>query len=107
MTKTQTHTLAAPGVDLVYDVRGPLPPSGGRPVLFMIGQPMTAEGSDALAAHLTDRTVVTYDPRGRFAERWEGHESPTYKIVSASGGGLYSGFRRTFEDLRSKAQRVK
>ncbi|MEU8328963.1 alpha/beta hydrolase [Micromonospora sp. NPDC048839] len=64
MTTTQTHTLAVPGVDLVYDVRGPLPPSGGRPVLLMIGQPMTAEGFTALAPHFTDRTVVTYDPRG-------------------------------------------
>ncbi|MEU4337104.1 alpha/beta hydrolase [Micromonospora lupini] len=64
MTTPQTHTLAAPGVDLVYDVRGPLPPVGGRRVLLMIGQPMTAEGFDALAAHLTDRTLVTYDPRG-------------------------------------------
>ena len=64
MTETQTHTLAVPGVDLVYDVRGPLPPAGGRPVLLMIGQPMTAEGFGALAAHFPDRTVVTYDPRG-------------------------------------------
>jgi pimeloyl-ACP methyl ester carboxylesterase len=64
MTKTQTRTLAAPGADLVYDVRGPLPPAGGRPALLMIGQPMTAEGFEALAAHFTDRTVVTYDPRG-------------------------------------------
>ncbi|MFJ6198082.1 alpha/beta fold hydrolase [Micromonospora sp. NPDC092111] len=64
MTKTQTHTLAAPGVDLVYDVRGPLPPAGGAPALFMIGQPMTAGGFDSLAAHFTDRTVITYDPRG-------------------------------------------
>ena len=61
---TQTQTLALPEVDLVYDVRGPLPPAGGRPVLIMIGQPMTAEGFDSLAAHFTDRTVVTYDPRG-------------------------------------------
>jgi pimeloyl-ACP methyl ester carboxylesterase len=61
---TKTHTLAVPGVDLVYDVRGPLPPAGGRPALLMIGQPMTAEGFDSLAAHFTDRTVVTYDPRG-------------------------------------------
>ncbi|MFK3983844.1 alpha/beta fold hydrolase [Micromonospora sp. NPDC050397] len=60
----QTYTLATPGVDLVYDVRGPLPPSGGRPALLMIGQPMTAEGFEALAEHFTDRTVVTYDPRG-------------------------------------------
>ncbi|MFI5836177.1 alpha/beta fold hydrolase [Micromonospora sp. NPDC051300] len=64
MTTTRTHTLAVPGADLVYDVRGPLPPSDGRPVLLMIGQPMTAEGFAALAEHLADRTVVTYDPRG-------------------------------------------
>ncbi|MFI7541834.1 alpha/beta fold hydrolase [Actinoplanes sp. NPDC049599] len=61
---TKTFTLAAPGVDLVYDVRGPLPPADGRPVLLMIGQPMTAEGFGALAEHFPDRTVVTYDPRG-------------------------------------------
>ncbi|MET8525226.1 alpha/beta hydrolase [Micromonospora sp. NPDC005172] len=64
MTTKQTHHLAVPGVDLVYDVRGPLPPADGRPALLMIGQPMTAEGFDALAPHFTDRTVVTYDPRG-------------------------------------------
>ncbi|MEV0002937.1 alpha/beta hydrolase [Micromonospora sp. NPDC050980] len=64
MTTTRTHTLAVPGADLVYDVRGPLPPPDGRPVLLMIGQPMTAEGFAALAEHLADRTVVTYDPRG-------------------------------------------
>ncbi|WFE54511.1 alpha/beta hydrolase [Micromonospora sp. WMMD1155] len=64
MTTMQTHTLAVPGADLAYDVRGPLPPTGGRPVLLMIGQPMTAEGFSALAPHFTDRTVVTYDPRG-------------------------------------------
>ncbi|GAA3918491.1 alpha/beta hydrolase [Amorphoplanes auranticolor] len=64
MTQPQTHTLAAPGADLVYDVRGPLPPAGGRPALLMIGQPMSAEGFTALAGHFTDRTVVTYDPRG-------------------------------------------
>jgi pimeloyl-ACP methyl ester carboxylesterase len=64
MTQTQTHTLAVPGADLVYDVRGPLPPAEGRPALLMIGQPMTAEGFTALSGHFTDRTVVTYDPRG-------------------------------------------
>ncbi|SCG64359.1 alpha/beta fold hydrolase [Micromonospora humi] len=64
MTTTRTHTLAVPGADLVYDVRGPLPPADGRPVLLMIGQPMTAEGFSALVEHFADRTVVTYDPRG-------------------------------------------
>jgi pimeloyl-ACP methyl ester carboxylesterase len=61
MTDPQTHTLALPDVDLVYDVRGP---ADGRPALLMIGQPMTADGFVALAGHFTDRTVVTYDPRG-------------------------------------------
>jgi pimeloyl-ACP methyl ester carboxylesterase len=64
MTNAQTHTLAVPGADLVYDVRGPLPPAGGLPALLMIGQPMTADGFGALATYFTDRTVVTYDPRG-------------------------------------------
>lgn len=64
MTEIQTQTLALPDVDLVYDVRGPLPTTDGRPLLFMIGQPMTADGFADLAAQLPDRTVVTYDPRG-------------------------------------------
>jgi len=64
MTQTQTHTLALPGAELVYDVRGPLPPVDGRPVLLLIGQPMTAAGFESLAGHFPDRTVVTYDPRG-------------------------------------------
>ncbi|MEU2667188.1 alpha/beta fold hydrolase [Micromonospora sp. DT46] len=64
MTTMETHTLAAPGVDLVYDVRSPLSASGGHRTLLMIGQPMAAEGFNALATHFTDRTVVTYDPRG-------------------------------------------
>jgi pimeloyl-ACP methyl ester carboxylesterase len=63
-TAMTTHTLATPEVDLAYDVLGPLPTAGGRPALVMIGQPMTADGFSALAAHFPDRTVVTYDPRG-------------------------------------------
>jgi pimeloyl-ACP methyl ester carboxylesterase len=59
-----THLLATPDVDLAYDVCGPLPTTDGRPPLFMIAQPMTAEGFDALRGHFPDRTVVTYDPRG-------------------------------------------
>ncbi|RAO34027.1 putative hydrolase [Micromonospora saelicesensis] len=64
MQDIQTHTLVIPGVDLVYDVRGPLPPTGTHRALLMIGQPMAAEGFTALAPHFTDRTVLTYDPRG-------------------------------------------
>jgi pimeloyl-ACP methyl ester carboxylesterase len=61
---TTMHTLKTNGADVAYDVHGPLPTSDGRPPLFMIGQPMTASGFDALASHFPDRTVITYDPRG-------------------------------------------
>jgi pimeloyl-ACP methyl ester carboxylesterase len=61
---TETHTLNLPDVDLVYDVHGPVPTTDGRPLLFLIGQPMCADGFAHLAAQLPDRTVVTYDPRG-------------------------------------------
>jgi pimeloyl-ACP methyl ester carboxylesterase len=60
----ETLTLATPEVDLVYDVHGPLPTADGRPPLLMIGQPMEAGGFYTLVSHFTDRTVVTYDPRG-------------------------------------------
>ena len=61
---TETRTLALPEVDLVYDVHGAVPPENGGRLLFMIGQPMCADGFEHLAAQFPDRTVVTYDPRG-------------------------------------------
>ena len=65
MTDTTPHrTLDVPGASIAYDVRGPLPTADGRPPLVLIGQPMDAKGFGTLASHFTDRTVVTYDPRG-------------------------------------------
>ena len=61
MTEPTTHTLAAPGATLTYDVRKVDSPA---PVLFLIGSPMGAGGFVTLAGHFADRTVVTYDPRG-------------------------------------------
>ena len=61
---TTTRTLETAEAGIAYDVDGPLPTADGRPPLLMIGQPMTASGFAALASHLPDRTVVTYDPRG-------------------------------------------
>jgi pimeloyl-ACP methyl ester carboxylesterase len=93
---TATHTLRTAEADIVYDVRGPLPPAGGRPPLFMIGQPMTASGFDALASHFPDRTVVTYDPRGLGrSTRKDGRvdNSPTvqaedvHAVIEALGAG--------------------
>jgi pimeloyl-ACP methyl ester carboxylesterase len=62
MTEPKTHTLDAPGAVLHYDVRSN--DSSAEPVLLLIGSPMGAEGFVTLARHFTDRTVVTYDPRG-------------------------------------------
>jgi pimeloyl-ACP methyl ester carboxylesterase len=62
MTQPETHTLAAPGAVLHYDVRRN--DDSTQPVLLLIGSPMSASGFDTLAGHFTDRTVVTYDPRG-------------------------------------------
>ena len=62
MTEPTTHTLDVPGAVLTYDVRPAA--SGSTPVLLLIGSPMGASGFGTLAGHFTDRTVVTYDPRG-------------------------------------------
>ena len=62
MTEAKTHTLDAPGAVLYYDVRSN--DASTKPVLLLIGSPMGAEGFVTLAGHFSDRTVVTYDPRG-------------------------------------------
>jgi pimeloyl-ACP methyl ester carboxylesterase len=63
MTEPVTRTLDVPGATLTFDVRGDLA-DRDQPVLLMIGSPMGASGFPTLASHFTDRTVVTYDPRG-------------------------------------------
>ena len=63
-TSTETRTLETPDVDLVFEVRRPSTPDAGRPTLVLAGHPMDARGFDSLASHFTDRTVVSYDPRG-------------------------------------------
>ncbi|GEK23264.1 alpha/beta fold hydrolase [Cellulomonas xylanilytica] len=64
MTRPTTHTLDVPGATLTYDVRGALPAADGRLPLLLVGQPMDASGFGTLASYLSDRTIVTYDPRG-------------------------------------------
>ncbi|HEV8402604.1 MAG TPA: alpha/beta hydrolase [Candidatus Limnocylindrales bacterium] len=63
LTEPTTRTLEAPGATITYDIRAPRT-DGGAPVLLLIGSPMGASGFGTLASHFTDRTVVTYDPRG-------------------------------------------
>ena len=61
----ETHTLRVPGAVLTYDIRRN--GSSSEPVLLTIASPMGAAGFVSLARRFSDRTVVTYDPRG--AER--------------------------------------
>jgi pimeloyl-ACP methyl ester carboxylesterase len=61
-TQLTTHTLDVPGATLTYDIRRS--DAGTEPILVLIGFPMAAAGFGSLAKHFTDRTVVTYDPRG-------------------------------------------
>jgi pimeloyl-ACP methyl ester carboxylesterase len=65
MTEKTTHTIAAPGATITYDIR-PSQSTTERP-LILIGSPMGASGFETLAGFFADRTIVTYDPRG--AER--------------------------------------
>lgn len=61
LTEATTRTLDVPGASLTYDVRTG---SSDAPPLFLVGLPMAAAGFRTLASHFTDRTVMTYDPRG-------------------------------------------
>lgn len=94
LTEESTRTLAVPGATLTYDVR-PGGSSDATP-LFLIGSPMAAPGFGTLAGHFTDRTVVTYDPRG--SERSEltepttpptpeQHADDVHRIIQKLGGG--------------------
>src|SRR5438270_12870889 len=47
---------------MTYDLRPN--DSSTEPLLLLIGSPMGASGFGTLAGYFTDRTVVTYDPRG-------------------------------------------
>jgi pimeloyl-ACP methyl ester carboxylesterase len=95
MTEATTHTLEVPGATLTYDIRRneattELP-------LMLIGSPMGAAGFGTLAEHFSDRTIVTYDPRG--AERStkadpltpstpQDHGDDLHRIIEKVGGPI-------------------
>ena len=93
MISPTTHTMDVVGATLTYDVREADSPA---PALFLIGSPMGAGGFVTLASHFTDRTVVTYDPRG--VERSpkadpasestpQQHADDLHRIITALGAG--------------------
>ena len=74
-TEPTTRTLEVPNAVLTYDVRPN--PSASAPVLVLIASPMGASGFGTFASHFTDRTVVTYDPRGVERSRKSDPTSPS------------------------------
>src|SRR5829696_1448245 len=89
-----THTLNVSGATLTYDVRRN--DTSAEPILVLIGSPMGAAGFGTLSQHFSDRTVVTYDPRG--VERSlktdptspvtpEVHADDLHRLIQAIGGG--------------------
>ena len=94
MTALTTRTLEAPGATITYDVR-PVD-AATEPPLMLIGSPMAAAGFTTLAGHFTDRTVITYDPRGverspKGAPTSEStpdqHADDIHRVIAAVGGG--------------------
>jgi pimeloyl-ACP methyl ester carboxylesterase len=94
MTEPISHTLEVPGAVLTYDVRRN--ESSTAPVLLLIGSPMGASGFGTLAGHFTDRTVVTYDPRGvERSKRTDGatestpdmHADDLHRLIAALNAG--------------------
>ncbi len=94
MTELETHTLDAPGAVLHYDVRRG--DGSAEPPLLLVGSPMEAAAFGALAGQFTDRTVVTYDPRGAGrSKRTDGASQTTTeeqaddlrRLIAAVGGG--------------------
>jgi pimeloyl-ACP methyl ester carboxylesterase len=90
----ESHTLEVPGAVLTYDVRRNA--SSTDPILLLIGSPMGAAGFATLAQHFTDRTVVTYDPRGsERSKRTDGatrntveeHADDLHRLISAVEAG--------------------
>ena len=93
-TQLTTHTLDVPGATLTYDVRGS--DASTEPILLLIGSPMGAAGFGTLSQYFSDRTMVTYDPRG--VERSvktdpaspvtpEVHADDLHRLIQAIGGG--------------------
>jgi pimeloyl-ACP methyl ester carboxylesterase len=89
-----TRTLEVPGVTLTYDIRRN--ESSTEPPLVLIGSPMGAAGFGTLSGYFTDRTLVTYDPRGvERSRRTDGaststpeeHADDVHRIIEAVGTG--------------------
>lgn len=94
MTQATTRSLDTLGATITYDVFAN--ESSKLPPIMLIGSPMGASGFPTLASHLTDRTVITYDPRGversKVADpegesRPEQHADDIHRVIEAVSPG--------------------
>ncbi|MEU8890043.1 alpha/beta hydrolase [Streptomyces sp. NPDC048442] len=102
MTEAETRTLSVSGATLAYDIRGGTGSGADSgAVLFLVGSPMDASGFATLASHFTDRTVLTYDPRGvGRSTREDGaaeltpqeHAEDLRRVIEAAGAGAVDMF---------------
>ena len=90
-----TRTVGEGDDAITYDIHGDLADATpDRPVLFMYATPMDAAAFGPMAALVTDRPVVTYDPRGAgrnptgtSALTPEQHAEDLHRVISALGVG--------------------
>lgn len=95
-----TQTVGEGADAITYDIRGDLAAaSPERPALFLFGAPMGADGFEQLAAHFTDRPVITYDPRGAGRNPTattdisvEQHVDDLHRVIQAVGVGPVDAF---------------
>ena len=83
MVEMATRSLDVPGAVLTYDTREAERPGTAR-ALLMIGSPMGAAGFGTLSGYFTDRTVVTYDPRGVERSHLVGDPDPATPATHAA-----------------------
>lgn len=91
----QTHVVGEGDDAITYDIHGDLADATpDRPVLFMFASPMEAAAFGPMASHITDRPVVTYDPRGAGRNPTgtsdltpEQHAEDLHRMISALGVG--------------------
>lgn len=76
MSDHSTRSFERDCATITYDVRGEL---ASAVPLLLIGSPMDAGGFTALAAEITDRPTITFDPRG--TGRSTRHDDPTGELT--------------------------
>lgn len=95
-----THVVGSGDDAITYDIHGDLSEATAeRPALFLFAAPMDASGLALLASLITDRPVVTYDPRGAGRNpvdtadiTVEQHASDLHRVIAALGVGRVDAF---------------